>query len=74
MYVFQRRGRSRAVLIIFKGTLMETGKFSIAERTFDADFGEKAFTLYYEDKDTLVLATIKGLEKGKIQKLPSFNH
>jgi hypothetical protein len=48
---------------------METAEFSIVGRLFVADFGEKAFTLYYEDKDTLVLTAIKGPEEGRIQRL-----
>ena len=42
---------------------------SIIGRLFLADFGEKAFTLFYENAAELILTEIKGSEVGRIQKL-----
>jgi hypothetical protein len=42
---------------------------SIVGRLFEADFGKKAFTLFYENANRLILTEIKGPEAGKIQKL-----
>jgi hypothetical protein len=46
-----------------------TPSFSIIGRTFEADFGEKTFTLLYEDNDTLILTETKGPETGRTQRL-----
>ena len=43
---------------------------SIIGRLFVADFGEKAFTLFYENTTHLILTQIKGPDVGRIQKLP----
>jgi hypothetical protein len=43
--------------------------FSIVGRRFEADFGEKTFTLFYEDSGTLVLTEVKGPEVGRVQRL-----
>lgn len=43
--------------------------FALIGHLFKADFGEKAFTLYYENNNTLVLTAIKGPEAGRIQRL-----
>ncbi len=49
---------------------MELGsKLWIVGRLFEADFGEKAFTLFYENDRTLILTAIKGPELGRIQNL-----
>ena len=48
---------------------MENDEFSIVGQTFLADFGEKAFTLFYENKNKLILTAIGGPEAGRIQKL-----
>ncbi len=42
---------------------------SIIGRLFEADFGEKAFTLFYENANKLILTEVKGPEVGRIQKL-----
>jgi hypothetical protein len=42
---------------------------SIIGRLFEADFGEKAFTLFYENASKLILTEVKGPEVGRIQKL-----
>jgi hypothetical protein len=42
---------------------------SIIGRLFEADFGEKAFTLFYENACKLILTEVKGPEVGRIQKL-----
>jgi hypothetical protein len=42
---------------------------SIIGRLFEADFGEKAFTLFYENASKLILTEVKGLDVGRIQKL-----
>ena len=42
---------------------------SIIGRLFEADFGEKAFTLFYESASKLILTGVKGPGVGKIQKL-----
>ena len=42
---------------------------SIIGRLFEADFGEKAFTLFYENARKLILTEVKGPEVGRIQKL-----
>lgn len=42
---------------------------SIVGRLFEADFGEKAFTLFYENASKLILTQVKGPEVGRIQKL-----
>jgi hypothetical protein len=42
---------------------------SIINRLFEADFGEKAFTLFYENASKLILTEVKGSNVGKIQKL-----
>lgn len=34
-----------------------------------ADFGEKVFTLFYENTSKLILTEVKGPEAGRIQKL-----
>ncbi len=47
----------------------KTKKFSIFGRLFEADFGEKSFTLLYENDRTLILTAIKGPEKGTVQRL-----
>jgi hypothetical protein len=39
--------------------LEEIGK-TIIGRLFEADFGEKAFTLFYENSNKLILAEVKG--------------
>jgi hypothetical protein len=43
--------------------------FTIIGHLFKADFGEKAFTLYYENNNTLILTAVKGPEAGRIQRL-----
>jgi hypothetical protein len=48
---------------------MEKEEFSIVGHTFVADFGEKVFTLFYENENRLILTAIKGPEAGRIQKL-----
>lgn len=48
---------------------MEKDEFSIVGQTFLADFGEKALTLFYENKNKLILTAIRGPEAGRIQKL-----
>jgi hypothetical protein len=42
---------------------------SIIGRLFEADFGEKAFTLFYENPHKLILTEVKGDDVGRIQKL-----
>ncbi len=49
--------------------MKNTNEFGIIGRLFEADFGEKIFTLFYESGDTLILTAIKGPEAGRIQKL-----
>jgi len=44
-------------------------KLLLIGRLFEADFGEKAFTLFYENNHTLILTAVKGPEAGKIQRL-----
>lgn len=41
----------------------------IIGRTFEADFGEKAFTLFYESPKKLILTEIRGPQAGRIQNL-----
>ncbi len=48
---------------------MNTNPISIVGRRFKADFGEKAFTLFYEAYDTLALTAVKGPDTGRLQKL-----
>jgi hypothetical protein len=48
--------------------LEEIGK-TIIGRLFEADFGEKAYTLFYESSKKLILTEIKGPNLGKIQHL-----
>jgi hypothetical protein len=43
--------------------------FSIAGRLFEADFGEKVFTLFYENASKLMLTEVKGPDVGRIQNL-----
>jgi hypothetical protein len=43
--------------------------FSIVGRKFETDFGEKTFTLYYEDSSTLILTEVKGPPVGRVQRL-----
>lgn len=45
------------------------GSSSIIGRTFEADFGEKKFTLNYEDIDTLILTETEGPQRGRVQRL-----
>ena len=47
----------------------ENKKLAIIGRLFEADFGEKAFTLQYKDPNTLTLTAIKGPDVGRIQNL-----
>jgi hypothetical protein len=49
--------------------LITNDNFTLIGHLFKADFGEKAFTLYYENNDTLVLTAVKGPEAGRIQRL-----
>jgi hypothetical protein len=42
---------------------------SLIGRLFKADFGEKAFTLFYEKASKLILTETKCPEVGRIQKL-----
>ncbi len=46
----------------------ETGK-TIIGRLFEADFGEKAYTLLYENNKKLTLTEVKGPNVGKVQDL-----
>ena len=48
---------------------MSKNDFSIIGRIFLADFGEKAFTLLYENNKRLILTEIRGPEAGRIQNL-----
>ncbi len=43
--------------------------FPLAGRLFEADFGEKTFTLSYQNKDTLILEEKKGPSVGRTQTL-----
>ncbi len=43
--------------------------FGIIGRLFEADFGEKTFTLFYENSSKLILTEVKGSEVGRIQHL-----
>ncbi len=43
--------------------------FSIVGNTFEADFGEKTFKLYYENVNTLILTETKGPQAGRKQTL-----
>lgn len=43
--------------------------FTLIDHLFKADFGEKAFTLYYENNNSLILTAVKGPEAGQIQRL-----
>jgi hypothetical protein len=42
---------------------------SIIGKLFEADFGEKSFTLFYENANKLILTEVKGPKVGRIQKL-----
>lgn len=42
---------------------------TIIGRLFEADFGEKAFTLFYESSNKLILTEVKGPNIGNIQNL-----
>ena len=42
---------------------------SIVGRLFEADFGKKAFTLFYENANRLILTEVRGPEVGRIQNL-----
>jgi hypothetical protein len=44
-------------------------KLSIVGRLFEADFGGKRFTLFYENASKLILTEVKGPDVGRIQKL-----
>jgi hypothetical protein len=46
-----------------------TNNFSIIKQLFEADFGEKAFTLFYENNHKLFLTEVKGPDVGRIQNL-----
>ncbi len=48
---------------------MEEIRKTIIGRLFEADFGEKAYTLFYESSKKLILTEIKGPNVGKIQDL-----
>jgi hypothetical protein len=48
--------------------LEEIGK-TILGRLFEADFGEKTYTLFYESSKKLILTEIKGPNVEKIQNL-----
>jgi hypothetical protein len=43
--------------------------FGIIGRLFEADFGEKTFTLLYENSSKLILTEVKGSEVGRTQHL-----
>ncbi len=45
----------------------QSSNLSIIGRKFEANFGEKAFTLFYENPNKLVLTEIKGPEVGRVQ-------
>jgi hypothetical protein len=49
---------------------MINNDFSIIGRTFLADFGEKALTLFYKNNNELILTEVKGSKVGRIQRLP----
>jgi len=42
---------------------------SIIGRLFEADFGEKAYTLFYESSNRLILTEVKGPNVGRVQHL-----
>ncbi len=46
----------------------EAGK-TIIGRLFEADFGEKAYTLFYESSSKLILTEVKGPNVGRVQNL-----
>ena len=46
----------------------EVGK-TIIGRLFEADFGEKAYTLFYESSNKLILTEVKGPNVGRVQNL-----
>jgi MoaF-like len=48
--------------------LEEIGR-TIIGRLFEADFGEKAFTLFYESSNKLILTEVKGSNVGSVQNL-----
>jgi hypothetical protein len=48
--------------------LEEIGR-TIIGRVFEADFGEKVYTLFYESSKKLILTEIKGPNRGKVQQL-----
>lgn len=50
---------------------MEKGQktFPIVGHVFEADFGEKAFHLFYENENTLMLTDVRGPDVGKKQVL-----
>jgi hypothetical protein len=48
--------------------LEEIGK-TIIGRLFEADFGEKAYTLFYKSSKELILTEVKGPNVGKVQDL-----
>jgi hypothetical protein len=48
--------------------LEKIGK-TIIGRLFEADFGEKVFTLFYESTNKLILTEVKGPNVGRVQNL-----
>jgi hypothetical protein len=48
---------------------LEKNEKTIIGRLFEADFGEKAYTLFYESSKKLTLTEIKGPATGKVQNL-----
>lgn len=42
-----------------------SGNLSIIGRMFEADFGKKAFTLFYENSTKLILTEIRGPGVGR---------
>ncbi len=52
-------------------TNLSNGKknLPIIGRLFEADFGEKTFTLHYISNKALILTAIKGPDKGRVQNL-----
>ena len=46
-----------------------SSNLSIIGKKFEADFGEKAFTLFYENPKKLILTEIRGPKVGRVQNL-----